>query len=75
MKTNKLYYLGLALVASLLFVLHSAFAFSLIPIFLAVDYFKDLFVLQNGAKPNDICYQYGLKPYQISRIKKKYETR
>ena len=43
-----LYYFGLAIVALWLFIMHSAFSYSLNPIFLANDFFTDLFMLQNG---------------------------
>lgn len=45
---NFIYYSGLTLIAIWLFILHSAFAYSLNPIFLAGEFFKDLFALQNG---------------------------
>jgi len=34
--------------AIVLFILHSAFAFAINPIFLAKDFFSNLFVMQNG---------------------------
>jgi hypothetical protein len=43
-----LYYFGLSCIAITLFILHTAFAYSLLPLFLADKYFKNLFVLQNG---------------------------
>lgn len=43
-----LYYSGLFWMAIMLFILHSAFAYSIIPIFLALDFFRELFLLPNG---------------------------
>ena len=44
MKNHFLYFVGLSFVMILLFILHSAFAFALLPIFLANDFFAKLFV-------------------------------
>lgn len=43
-----MYYLGLICMAIVLFILHSAFAFAINPIFLAKNFFSNLFVMQNG---------------------------
>lgn len=48
MMRKLLYYFGLSCIAITLFILHTAFAYSLLPLFLADRYFKNLFVLQNG---------------------------